>query len=330
MAWGATFDPELIAEMSAAIGRDMRAVGIHHGLSPVLDVTRDYRWGRTEETISEDPYLVGVLGTAYVKGLQSAGIIATLKHFVGYSASRAARNHAPVSVGPRELADVLLPPFEMAVREGRVKSVMASYADIDGMPPSASRELLTTILRDRWCFTGTVVADYWAVAFLEIMHRVADSPAEAARLAITAGLDIELPETGPFGKLPDLVRSGSLERGRPGYGGSPGADAEGGTRPAGPGLAAAGAGHGRRSRLVRAIEPWPGRLAEKSVVLLANDGVLPLAAGTRIALIGPSARQRAHVPGLLLLPQSCAVPARGYQHGGRRPDAATGAVRRRR
>ena len=115
IAWGATFDPDLIERMAAAIGRDMAAVGVHQGLSPVLDVVRDYRWGRVEETIGEDPYLVAMLGSAYVRGLQSAGVIATLKHFAGYSASRAARNHGPVSMGRRELLDVILPTFETAI-----------------------------------------------------------------------------------------------------------------------------------------------------------------------------------------------------------------------
>ena len=119
LAWGATFDPGLIERMAAAIGRDMAALGVHQGLSPVLDVVRDYRWGRVEETIGEDPYLVSMLGAAYVRGLQSAGVIATLKHFAGYSASRAARNHGPVSMGRRELLDIILPPFETAVARGR-------------------------------------------------------------------------------------------------------------------------------------------------------------------------------------------------------------------
>ncbi|MEV1177359.1 glycoside hydrolase family 3 N-terminal domain-containing protein [Nonomuraea sp. NPDC049784] len=112
IAWGATFDPELVERMAAAIGRDMAAVGVHQGLSPVLDVVRDYRWGRVEETMGEDPYLVSMLGAAYVRGLESAGIIATLKHFAGYSASRAARNHGPVPMGRRELMDMILPSFE--------------------------------------------------------------------------------------------------------------------------------------------------------------------------------------------------------------------------
>ena len=100
----------------------MRELGIHQGLAPVLDVIRDPRWGRVDECIAEDPYVVGTIGTAYVRGLQSAGVHATLKHFVGYSASQRGRNHAPVHVGPRELADVLLPPFEMAIRDGGARS----------------------------------------------------------------------------------------------------------------------------------------------------------------------------------------------------------------
>ena len=126
IAWAATFDRDLIKEMASAIGRDMAAVGVHQGLSPVLDVVRDYRWGRVEETLGEDPYLVSQLGTAYVQGLEENGIIATLKHFAGYSSSKAARNHAPVSMGPRELADYILPPFEHAIRFGHVRSVMNS------------------------------------------------------------------------------------------------------------------------------------------------------------------------------------------------------------
>lgn len=104
--------------MAAAIGAGMRRVGVHQGLAPVLDVVRDYRWGRTEECIGEDPYLVGAIGTAYVQGLEGAGIVATLKHFAGYSASRGGRNMAPVASGPREFADVLVEPFVRALREG--------------------------------------------------------------------------------------------------------------------------------------------------------------------------------------------------------------------
>ncbi|MDQ4138834.1 MAG: glycoside hydrolase family 3 C-terminal domain-containing protein, partial [Actinomycetota bacterium] len=210
LAWGATFDPELVQRMAAAIGSDMRAVGVHQGLSPVLDVTRDYRWGRVEETLGEDPYAVGMIGSAYVRGLESAGVIATLKHFAGYSASRGGRNHAPVAMGPRELADVILPPFEMAVRTGGARSVMNSYSEIDGVPVAADRHLLTELLRDAWGFDGTVVSDYWAVPFLKSKHRLAGEVGEAGALALEAGLDVELPDTGAYGKLAPLLEDGRL------------------------------------------------------------------------------------------------------------------------
>jgi beta-glucosidase len=203
LAWGATFDPGLVERMATAIGRDLAALGVHQGLAPVLDVVRDYRWGRVEETIGEDPYLVSVIGAAYVRGLQSTGVIATLKHFAGYSASRAARNHGPVSMGRRELLEVILPPFEAAVREGGARSVMNSYADVDGVPAGADPWLLTEVLREWWGFTGTVVSDYWAVPFLSLAHRVAADMGAAGGVALAAGIDVELPDTIGYG--PDLL-----------------------------------------------------------------------------------------------------------------------------
>ncbi len=211
IAWGATFDPDLVEQMAAAIGRDMAALGVHQGLSPVLDVVRDYRWGRVEETIGEDPYLVAMLGAAYVRGLQSAGVVATLKHFAGYSASRAARNHGPVSMGRRELLDVILPTFETAIAEAGAGSVMNSYSDIDGVPAGADPWLLTEVLRAQWGFTGTVVSDYWAVPFLATMHRVAADVDEAGACALSAGIDVELPNTVGFGDgLVERVQRGDL------------------------------------------------------------------------------------------------------------------------
>lgn len=211
IAWGATFDPDLVERMAAAIGRDMRAVGVHQGLSPVLDVVRDYRWGRVEETMGEDPYLVATLGAAYVRGLEGAGVIATLKHFAGYSASRAARNHGPVPMGRRELMDMILPTFETAIVEGGARSVMNSYSDVDGVPAAADPWLLTDLLRDEWGFTGTVVSDYWAIPFLATMHQTAADTGEAGVQALTAGVDVELPDTLGFGQhLAGRVRRGEL------------------------------------------------------------------------------------------------------------------------
>lgn len=200
LSWGAAFDPALVEAMAARIGVSMRAAGVHQGLAPVLDVSRDYRWGRTEETIGEDPYLVATVGTAYVRGLESAGVVATLKHFAGYSASRAGRNLAPVSIGPRELADVILPPFEMAVRDGGARSVMHSYAELDGVPSAADHRLLTTLLRDTWGFDGTLVADYFGVRFLHTLHGIAADDGHAAALALSAGVDVELPSVHCYGR----------------------------------------------------------------------------------------------------------------------------------
>jgi len=210
LAWAATFDPELVQRMATAVGRDMAAVGVHQGLSPVLDVVRDYRWGRVEETMGEDPYLVAMLGAAYVRGMQSAGVIATLKHFAGYPAARAGRNHAPVSMGRRELMDVVLPPFEAAVALAAAGSVMNSYSDVDGVPAAADPWLLTDLLRGRWGFTGTVVSDYWAVAFLVLTQHVAADFGDAAVQALTAGIDVELPNTLGFAGLAERVRRGEV------------------------------------------------------------------------------------------------------------------------
>jgi beta-xylosidase len=291
LCWGASFDAELVEEVGAQIGRTMRALGVHQGLAPVLDVVRDLRWGRVEETIGEDPFLVGIIGSAYVRGLQSEGIVATLKHFVGYSASRAGRNFAPVSVGRRELADVLLPPFEMALRDG-ARSVMNAYNDIDGVPVAADESLLTGLLRGSWGFTGTVVSDYYAVGFLQSLHHVAPDLAGAAALALEAGVDIELPDVNAYGDaLVNLVASGKLDV----------AVVERSVKrvlaqkcelglldpdwsPDPPVLQDETAllDGGAQRQMAR-------KLAERSVVLLSNDGSLPLRPGLRVGLVGPLA-----------------------------------------
>ena len=291
IAWGATFDPGLIERMAATIGRDMRSIGVHQGLSPLLDVVRDYRWGRVEETCGEDPYLVGTLGTAYVRGLQSQGIIATLKHFAGYSASRAGRNHAPVSMGPREFADVILAPFEMAVREGGVRSVMNSYSDVDGMPAAANHWLLTETLRDAWGFGGTVVSDYGAVLFVHTMHRLAADDAHGAAIALTAGIDVELPDALTYPKLGALVESGELDEAIVDQ-----AVRRVLTQKAELGLLDPGweletddpASIDLDSPGNRALA---AEVAEKSIVLLSNPkGLLPITPGAaRVAVIGPVA-----------------------------------------
>ncbi|OLL27684.1 beta-glucosidase [Burkholderia sp. SRS-W-2-2016] len=193
--YAATWNPQLVGEVGRIIGEQARSIGCHQGLAPVLDVSRDPRWGRTEETLGEDPYLVGVLACHYVKGLQGErrDLLATLKHFVGHSASEGGRNHAPVHVGPRELNDVFMLPFEMAVKLANAGSVMPAYHDVDGVPCHGDRELLTETLRDKWGFDGLIVADYAGVDLLYSHHAVARDSASAAALAFNAGLDVELP-----------------------------------------------------------------------------------------------------------------------------------------
>ncbi len=289
LAWGASFDPDLVHEAARAIGDSMRELGIHQGLAPVLDVVGDPRWGRVDECIGEDPYLVGTIGTAYVRGLQEAGVHATLKHFAGYSASAAGRNHAPVSAGPRELLDVYLPPFEMAVRDGGARSVMNAYVDVDGVPMAASAEHLTGVLREQWGFDGVVVADYFAVAFLEVMHRVAADRGEAAALALEAGIDVELPTGDAYLEpLTERLRAGLADErlvdravlrvlAQKEELGLLDPDAFAAGPPTEVDLDSP-----RQREIAR-------RLAQESVVLLANDGVLPLARPRRVAVVGPNA-----------------------------------------
>ena len=315
LSWGASFDPELVQRMSEHIGADMLSVGVHQGLAPVLDVVRDARWGRVEETIGEDPYLVGSIATAYIRGLESAGIVATLKHFVGYSASKAGRNLAPVSVGPRERADVLLPPFEMAVRESGVRSVMNAYTDMDGVPAAADRELLTGLLRETWGFEGTVVADYFAIAFLHTLHGVAGSWGEAAAAALTAGIDVELPTVKTFaepvreeiaaGRLDVAIVDTALRRvltqkaqlGLLDEGWSSVPTALAGTEVSDP--EAVRGSVDLDSPTNRAIA---SELAERAIVLLRNEGVLPLQSPRRIAVIGPNADEPLAVLGCYSFP----------------------------
>ena len=292
LAWGASFDPDTVQQMSAGIGQLMRSVGVHQGLSPVLDVTVDGRWGRTEETMGEDPYLVSILGSAYVRGLEGAGVVATVKHFAGYSASRAGRNHGPVSIGPREFNDLILPPFEMAIRDGNARSVMHSYAAVDGVPPAADGRLLTGLLRETYGFRGVVVSDYFGIAYLETTQAIAGDRGAAASLALDAGVDVELPTVSCYGQpLLDRIRSGEVseslvdravvrvlrQKGELGL-------LDEGWNPEPPAL--------------RAAEPidldpphlreLAATLAARSVVLLDNPtAVLPLQSPARLAVVGP-------------------------------------------
>ena len=297
-----TWQPELAAALADAVRVQMRAMGAHQGLSPVLDICRDPRWGRTEETFGEDPHLVARMGVAFVSGLQgddlTDGVIATAKHFVGYGASEGGLNWAPSHLGARELRDVYLYPFEAAVRSAGLRSVMNAYSELDGVPAAADRELLTGILREQWGFVGCVVADYFAVRQLADYHRLAADAEEAAAMALDAGLDVELPGTDCYGA--PLLAGGPLRTSRRG-------DrrhrrrAECSRRSSSSGCSSAlrrARWRSPRSPPRRRTAGSPREIARKSLVLLRNDGTLPLRPRRRsVAVIGPNADEARHLVG---------------------------------
>ena len=295
---GATFDVDLLERIGDHIRAEMLSVGARQALSPVLDVARDPRWGRTEETYGEDPVLAGTLGAAYVRGIQNAGpeglaagVAATAKHFCGYAASDGGLNHGPVNIGARELLEVHVEPFAAAIRDASLESVMNSYASVDGLAPAGNRALLTELLRDDLGFAGTVVADYFAVDLLRTHHRVAPTKGVAAAKALIAGMDVELPsldcfspenlgalvEAGvvPHDVLDEAVRRVLSQKERLGLFSEPLVDEQSAS-------ACFGTLMGRELALRAALE---------SVVLVDNDGSLPVDPATisSVAVVGPAA-----------------------------------------
>jgi beta-glucosidase len=211
----ATWDPAAVEQMADLMRRQMRSVGMLQALSPVLDVSRDARWGRVHETYGEDPYLVTALGVAFTRGMQGndlrEGVLASAKHFIGYAVTEAGQNMAATAVGPRELYDVYARPFEAAIRLAGLGSVMASYAEFEGVPIHVSHEVLTKLLRGRMGFTGTVVSDYVGVGWAQMRQLVAASPEEVGSLALAAGMDVELPMVHGYGQmLVKAVESGKV------------------------------------------------------------------------------------------------------------------------
>lgn len=285
---GSMWDPELMEEIAKAIGDELHSTGSRHGLSPVLDVNRDARWGRNEECFGEDPYLCGVMACAYVRGLQdpSRPVLATLKHFVGHSFSEGARNHAPVRIGPNELQDTFLLPFEMAVKLAKAHSLMPAYHDLDGEPMHQSVRYLQEILRDQWGFDGIIVSDYEGISQLFWEHRTQPDMASAAAAALTAGVDVELPgDTAYREGLKQALDRGILDmavvdqsvyrhllwKSRLGLFENPYVDEDSIL----PDL-------GKHDELAY-------KAAVRSIVLLKNDGILPLNEPGKIALLGPLA-----------------------------------------
>lgn len=218
----ATFNPDLVRKLYAMTAHEARSRGVHQALTPVVDVARDPRWGRVEETFGEDPYLVSQMGVAAVQGFQGdrsfkdkKHVVATLKHFAAHGQPESGNNCAPANVSERILRDVFLSPFRAAIRDAGAMSVMASYNEIDGVPSHANRWLLRDVLRAEWRFQGTVVSDYYAIRELHERpelygHHLAHDGKEAAALAVRAGVNIELPEPDCYSHLIELVQSGVL------------------------------------------------------------------------------------------------------------------------
>ena len=288
-----TFLPELAEAMTQAIRKQLLSIGARQALAPVLDVSRDPRWGRTEETFGEDPTLVSHFGMAYIRGMQGAdlseGVMATGKHFIGHSLSQGGQNCAPVHIGKRELYEVFLGPFQAAIRDAGLATIMNSYPELDGEVVATSRRILTDLLRGELGFDGLVVSDYDAVVMIHNYHNAAADLATAGRLALEAGIDVELPTIVCYGDalkaaldagdldietVDTAVRRHLYKKFELGLFENPYVD---------------------EGRVVEVFETAEQRalareIASKSMVLLKNDGLLPLqkTVGT-LAVIGPNA-----------------------------------------
>ena len=300
IALASSWDPALVRAVNVVTAREMRARGVTEALTPVVDVARDPRWGRIEETFGEDPYLVGEMGVAAVEGLQGEGkawvlgpakVFATLKHLTGHGQPESGTNVGPAPYSERALREFFFPPFEKIIARTGVSAVMPSYNEIDGVPSSANVWLLQKVLRGEWGFEGAVVSDYYAIEDLQRLHHIAATPEEAALLALKAGVDIDLPSPGAYATLTQQVRDGRVPvtsidaavrrlltlKLRAGLFEHPFADAE----------------------QAQAVTDTPDaralalKSAQRAIVLLKNDGILPLQLPPGktpvIAVIGPNA-----------------------------------------
>ena len=306
----ATWSPELSERMGDLVRRQMRRLGLTQALGPVFDVSLEPRWGRVHETYGEDPYLVGAFGTAYVTGLQgdalSSGVVATGKHFLGYGASEGGLNSANVEAGSRRVRDVFAFPFEAAIQLGGLRSVMNTYSEVNGVPAAISRELLTDLLRETLEFTGYVSSDY--ISFQHVVERAkaAVDAAEAARLGLEAGLDLELPAPWSYGatlasevragRIPESLLDPSLLR----------------LLTAKFELGLFEQPYAQESIDVAVVaeegQELAQELADRAVTLLKNDGTLPLDLRSgRIAVVGPHANAAALQYGAYSYPAARAV-----------------------
>lgn len=210
IAMASTWNPELMKEVATAIGKETKARGIHQALSPTINIARDPRCGRTEETYGEDPYLASAMAVSFIEGLQEQGVITTPKHFAANFVGDGGRDSNAVHFSERLMREIYFPAFKSAIEKSRALSTMAAYNSIDGIPCSSNRWLLTDVLRKEWGFKGYVVSDYGSVVHIYTKHKVASSKAEAAKKALEAGLDMELPASDCFEEVLDLVKENKL------------------------------------------------------------------------------------------------------------------------
>ena len=217
IALASTWDPALVERIFNVASREMRLRGAQLALAPVVDVARDPRWGRIEETYGEDPYLVGEIGVAAIRGFQgrtlplgSERVFVTLKHMTGHGQPESGSNIGPAPYGERTLRENFFPPFERAVRELPVRSIMPSYNEIDGVPSHANRWLLNDVLREEWGYQGALVSDYFAIREMMTRHRMFTNLEDAAVAAMNAGVDVETPDGEAYLLLPKLVREGRV------------------------------------------------------------------------------------------------------------------------
>ena len=300
IAQASTWDPALMEEVGKAMGRELKAQGSVVGYGPVVDLAREPRWSRVEETFGEDPYLSGELAAAMVRGTASQGVLATLKHFIAYGVPSGGHNGNPSVVGGRDLLENFLPPFRKAIEAG-AGAVMTSYNSIDGVPSTGNEALLTGTLRDEWGFDGLVVSDLLSIDGLFHTHHVAADRQEAAELALRAGVDIDLGancypllvKSVREGRIPEslvdrAVRRVLAAKYATGLFDRPGFDPK----------AAEEIVHSPENQEIAL------RAARECVTLLENNGVLPLRPGTRIALVGPNADNAYNQLGDYTAPQS--------------------------
>jgi beta-glucosidase len=296
IALASTWDPQLLTRVFTVVAREIRARGAQLVLAPVVDVARDPRWGRIEETYGEDPYLVGELGVAAVRGFQGdtlpvgkGHVLATLKHMTGHGQPEGGTNVGPASISERVLRAYFFPPFEAAVKRGHAQAVMPSYNEIDGVPSHANSWLLNEVLRKEMGFQGAVVSDYWGIDDLQRLHHVEPDLVHAGARALKSGVDCDLPDGNAFSKLPEALAKGLVTQ----------ADIDQAVR------------RMLRLKFLSGVFEQPyadvkyaqeitdnaearalaTEAARKAVILLKNDGTLPLHADSleTLAVIGPNA-----------------------------------------